>query len=95
MKAAASLGCYHTCPAYDGDTPHQGGVIVKGSESVFFENRPAARVGDLLTCQSSSADVIIKGSDSVFINGKPLARLGDNTQHGGTISEGLLSIFIG
>lgn len=94
-NAAATIACYHICPAYDGDHAHEGGLILEGSTNVHYGNRSAARRGDQLQCQSSSPDQITQGSPSVFINGKAAARLGDPTAHGGVITQGIETIFIG
>lgn len=94
-KPAATSGCYHTCPAYDGDRPHVGGPLINGSSNVFFEGKMACRQGDPLQCNSPSVDSVAKGSGSVFINGSPAARMQDPTAHGGQITEGASSIFIG
>jgi len=58
------------------------GPITKGSTNVMIGGKPAARVGDPLTCSSHGTASIIEGSKSVFINGKPAARMGDKTNCG-------------
>lgn len=94
-QPAATQGCHHTCPLYDGSIPHVGGPALNGSPSVFIEGKMACRAGDQLQCASGGPDVIINGSSSVFINGKPAARTGDPTAHGGMIVEGAEAVFIG
>jgi uncharacterized Zn-binding protein involved in type VI secretion len=92
---AATFGSYHTCPAYDGDDPHVGGPVISGSSNVFLGGKMICCVGDKLQCNSPSPDSIAAGSTSVFVNGKGIARMGDATAHGGTITEGSNSIFVG
>lgn len=92
MPGLATLGCYHTCPAYDGDHAHTGGPVLDGSATVFIGGKPACRVGDALQCNSSSPDTVIGGSATIFINDLPVARMGDPTAHGGTIVEGSLTV---
>lgn len=38
----------HTCPMFNGPQPHVGGSVVKGSSSVFINNLPAVRQGDMI-----------------------------------------------
>ncbi|MBL7794047.1 MAG: PAAR domain-containing protein [Saprospiraceae bacterium] len=94
-KPAATLGCQHTCPAYDGDRAHTGGPVLQGSPTVFVNGKNACRTGDLLQCNSSSPDAVQGGSATVFINGLPAARAGDSTAHGGVITVGSGNVFIG
>jgi len=75
----------HGCPA----CPHsvQGPIII-GSEDVFINGRPAARVGDggiHGVCCGPNTFEIKMGSSSVFINGKKAARKGDMTKHCGGV----------
>jgi uncharacterized Zn-binding protein involved in type VI secretion len=58
------------------------GPITKGSSNVMIGGKPAARVGDPLTCSTHGTASIVEGSKSVFINGKPAARMGDKTNCG-------------
>lgn len=94
-KPAAVLGCSHTCPQFDGNKPHNGGVAIEGSPDVFIENKPACRQGDKLQCASPSINSVQLGSSSVFINNKGAARMGDTTAHGGKITQGVTSVYIG
>ena len=93
-KPAATISHNHTCPQYDGRTPHVGGPVSSGSGNVFIGGLPAARVGDNLVC-NGPPDTINQGSATVFINGKPAARMGDSTAHGGVIVQGNATVFIG
>ena len=93
-KPAARLGDMHTCPMYDGKTPHVGGPVIEGSSSVFIGGQPAATVGHKATC-NGPPDAIATGSSTVFINSRPAARMGDATAHGGVIIGGCGTVFIG
>lgn len=94
-QGIATIGCYHSCPAYDGDTPHTGGPVLMGSPNLFVEGKNVCRVGDFLQCNSSRSDTALSGSAYVFINGLSVCRKGDPTVHGGVITEGSNSVFIG
>lgn len=59
-------------------------TIATGSENVFINNRPVARVGDLSTSHlrpgspcPSHVSSIASGSSTVFVNGRAMARVGD------------------
>jgi len=93
-KPAARLGDQHQCPAYSGDTPHQGGPILMGASTVLIAGKPAARVGDQAKCNGPISS-IVKGSETVKIEGKPAARMGDQTAHGGQIMLGDMKVLIG
>jgi uncharacterized Zn-binding protein involved in type VI secretion len=95
-KPAARIGDMHTCPMVDpGPKPHVGGPITgPGVPTVFIGGQPAAVVGDMATC-AGPPDSIAMGSTGVFIGGKPAARMGDNTCHGGIITAGCPTVFIG
>ncbi|HOY05727.1 MAG TPA: PAAR domain-containing protein [Saprospiraceae bacterium] len=94
MPQAVFIGCYHVCPAYDGDHPHTGGKALQGSANVCTGGKNLCRTGDALQCQSASPDTVIGGSATVFVNGLPAARLGDPCLHGGTLAEGAQNLFI-
>lgn len=95
MPAAARIGDMHVCPMVTGIVPHVGGsVIPPGATTVFIGGKPAARVGDVLTC-SGPTDTIITGSSTVMIAGKPAARSGDTTAHGGVIISGCQTVMLG
>lgn len=95
-KPAARINDMHTCPMSNpGGSPHVGGAISgPGVPTVFIGGQPAAVVGDMATC-SGPPDSIAVGSTGVFIGGKPAARMGDNTSHGGVITAGCPTVFIG
>lgn len=93
-RPAARLTDMHVCPLSNGPVPHVGGPIVLGSPTVFFNGLPAARVTDMAVC-TGPPDVIVMGSGTVLINGLPAARLADTTAHGGTITMGSPTVFIG
>lgn len=79
------------------------GPVTSGSQDVFINSKPAARVKDqgvAVPCCNKNTYMIQQGSPTVFINGKPAARVGDMTQHcqiypGTLIANGSLNVFIG
>ena len=94
-KAAARIGDLHVCPKVDpGPKPHVGGPVLTGCSSVYIGGSAAAVKGDKCTCVGPF-DTIDNGSQGVFIGGKPAARMGDSCAHGGKITEGCMSVFIG
>ena len=98
MPGAARVGDMHTCPMSSPTTPpvpHVGGPVnPPGCITVLIEGKPAARMGDLLTC-TGPPDSITKGSATVKIGGQPAARVGDTTAHGGSITLGSFTVIIG
>ncbi|NPB03608.1 MAG: hypothetical protein GXO39_04250 [Thermotogae bacterium] len=77
--------------------------ITSGSDNVFANGRPVARVGDGVCCAvpgkpHPSPGRIVQGSPNVFANGRAVARLGDATMHvkcgGGTVVGGSPNIFV-
>jgi type VI secretion system secreted protein VgrG len=87
-QAAARMGDHHSCPQHiDGIIPHSGGIISKGSNNVFINNKPVARVQDTLQCHLSSSK-ITTGNNKVLINDRPLARKDDKSTHKGHIIDG-------
>lgn len=64
-RAASDM---HTCPLVDGLKPHVGGVISIGSKTVFINNLPAARAGDLVV-EAGAPNPIATGSPNVIIGG--------------------------
>jgi uncharacterized Zn-binding protein involved in type VI secretion len=95
MPFAARLTDMHTCPTMNGPVPHVGGPITgPGSPTVLIGNLPAACVGDLLTCVGPP-DTILMGSPTVLFAGRQAARMGDPTAHGGVITVGDPTVWIG
>jgi uncharacterized Zn-binding protein involved in type VI secretion len=95
MMPAARVGDMHVCPMVTGMVPHVGGPILPpGGIPVLIGGKPAARVGDMVTC-AGPPDVIAMGSPKVLIGGMPAARLGDVTAHGGSIVMGCPTVLIG
>jgi uncharacterized Zn-binding protein involved in type VI secretion len=91
MSNAARLGDNHTCPC----PAHVGGPVLPAcSANVTVGSKPAARMGDMLTCVPAP-DVIQRGEPTVTINSQQAARLGDPTVHGGIIVEGCPTVIIG
>jgi len=94
MPPAARIGDYHTCPQWNGNTPHVGGPVTTGAYTVLIGGQPAGRVGDMLVC-IGPPDVIAQGDSTVLIGGQPAARQGDRTAHGGVIVAGCPTVLIG
>lgn len=88
MPAAARITDMHACPQ------HGGGPVVHGESTVIIGHQPAARVGDTAVCPPG-VDVIVAGESSVIIGNKHAARLGDPMVHGGKITAGCPTVFIG
>lgn len=62
--------------------------IISGSNTVFVDGKPAARVGDVLEehdCfesvehHPSHIPTIVTGSNTVFVDGRPAAKVGSKT----------------
>ena len=58
----------HVCPLSNGPQPHVGGVVMKGSTSVFINGFPAARQGDQIT-EAGGPNAILVGELTVMIGG--------------------------
>jgi len=88
MPNIALVGHHHTCPSFEGKTPHVGGSVSSGQSSCSVNGKAVAVVGDTCTCQVGGPDTIVTGSATMTINGKPVAIVGSATAHGGVIVEG-------
>lgn len=58
---------FHACPLSSGPVPHVGGVVSLGSTTVFVNNAPAARMGDV---------VVENGPPNSITNGCPTVNIG-------------------
>jgi uncharacterized Zn-binding protein involved in type VI secretion len=58
----------HVCPLVDGVKPHVGGVVAKGSATVFIGGLPAARQGDSVV-EAGAPNMIAMGAPTVLIGG--------------------------
>jgi uncharacterized Zn-binding protein involved in type VI secretion len=68
-KSALRIGIdFHACPLSDGPKPHGGGVVAIGSKTVFFNNMPAVRLGDVIV-EVGPPNAIISGVPTVIIGG--------------------------
>jgi uncharacterized Zn-binding protein involved in type VI secretion len=95
MPPAARLTDLHTCPMTTGPVPHVGGPIVgPGTPTVLIGNLPAVCVGDAAAC-TGPPDAIVMGSPTVLIGNRMAARMGDPTAHGGIITGGEPTVWIG
>lgn len=71
------------------------GTIIQGSPNVFFENKPVARVTDLIECsEHGGPHKVAEGSETVFANSWPIARVGHQSTCSGKINDGKKSIGI-
>jgi uncharacterized Zn-binding protein involved in type VI secretion len=66
MPAWRATADFHTCPLVTGIVPHTGGVVAMGSVTVFINNLPAARQGDIIT-ESGPPNTIAMGCPTVMI----------------------------
>ncbi len=57
---------FHTCPLVSGTVPHVGGMVAMGSATVFINNLPAARQGDMIM-ESGPPNSISMGEPTVMI----------------------------
>jgi uncharacterized Zn-binding protein involved in type VI secretion len=95
MPSAARISDMHTCPMFNGPSPHVGGPVTgPGVPTVLIGGMVAAVMGDMLVC-AGPPDTIVMGSGTVLIGGKPAARQGDMTSHGGVIVAGIPTVQIG
>lgn len=104
MPNAARTLDMHICPkTVSGPVPvpHMGGPIAKpDGRTVYIGKMPAAVEGDKCPCLGDPAaaanpDKIKKGSSTVNIQGSAAARMGDPTDHGGAVSVGCPTVFVG
>ena len=66
LPAWRAGGDTHTCPLVTGVVPHVGGVVAVGSFTVFIENLPAARQGDIIV-EGGPPNTIAMGCLTVII----------------------------
>ena len=70
------------------------GVILNGSPDVFVNDKPVARVTDLVKCAKEPAPVpIIEGNPGILVNGLMLARIGHKLMCGAVVDEGSGNVF--
>ncbi|AGT10003.1 RHS repeat-associated core domain-containing protein [Paracoccus aminophilus] len=71
------------------------GLIMKGSPNVYFQNKPVARVTDLVACtEHGGPQFVAEGAKTVFANNWPIARIGHMTTCSGKINDGCKTIAI-
>lgn len=94
----ARIGDMHTCPMVTPGVPpvpHVGGPITSPSvPTVLIGNRPVAGIGSMATCVGPP-DVISKGSATVLMGNRPVARITDMSGHGGVVTVGEPTVFVG
>ena len=60
------LGDVHTCPLMNGPSPHVGGVVTSGSQTVLIGGLLAARQGDIIA-EPGGPNAITQGLVTVMI----------------------------
>lgn len=66
MPAWRVTADFHACPLVTGVVPHVGGVVAIGSLTVFINNLPAARQGDMIV-EGGPPNAIVIGCPTVLI----------------------------
>lgn len=66
LPAWRATSDFHTCPLVTGVVPHVGGVVAVGSLTVFINNLPAARQGDVIV-EAGPPNTIVIGCPTVLI----------------------------
>jgi len=66
MPAWRATADTHLCPLFTGVVPHVGGVVAVGSLTVFINNLPAARQGDMIV-EGGPPNAIVMGCPTVLI----------------------------
>jgi uncharacterized Zn-binding protein involved in type VI secretion len=66
MPAWRATADFHICPLVTGTVPHVGGVVSVGSVTVFINNLPAARQGDMIV-EIGPSNTIAMGCPTVLI----------------------------
>jgi uncharacterized Zn-binding protein involved in type VI secretion len=66
MPAWRATADFHTCPLVTGTVPHVGGTVAMGSLTVFINNLPAARQGDVIV-ESGPPNTIVMGCSTVLV----------------------------
>jgi uncharacterized Zn-binding protein involved in type VI secretion len=66
MPAWRVTADFHACPLVTGVVPHVGGVVAIGSLTVFINNLPAARQGDIIV-EGGPPNAIVMGCSTVII----------------------------
>lgn len=56
-----------------GDPTTHGGNVITASSNITISGRPAALVGDAVSCPKDGLTIILEGSKTVFDKGKALA----------------------
>lgn len=74
-----------------------GGLVLTGSDNVFINGSPSARIGDTIEGHGNgehSNPVIVTGSSTVFVNGIPMSKAGDVASCGDALT-GSDNVFVG
>ncbi|WP_407529443.1 PAAR domain-containing protein [Methylobacterium oryzisoli] len=76
-----------------GDAIDHGGEIIEGSDTVYVNGRPVARVGDKVQCQQHGLVTITDGNDAWPTNGRATARVGSRCSCGAVVTTGSPTVF--
>ena len=68
QPAWRSTADVHVCPLVTGVVPHVGGMVAKGSLTVYIDKLPAARQGDTIV-EAGPPNLIATGLPTVMIGG--------------------------
>ncbi|AKX44184.1 hypothetical protein AKN87_03010 [Thiopseudomonas alkaliphila] len=69
-----------------GDKTSHGGAVISASSTVTVNGKPAACVGDNVSCpRCKGVYPIISGDPTTLSQGKPIARANDKTACGATL----------
>jgi uncharacterized Zn-binding protein involved in type VI secretion len=66
-KLAWRISDFHTCPLYDGKSPHGGGLVTVGCPKVLINGFAAAKMGDLIAEAAGPPNPITAGEPTVLI----------------------------
>jgi uncharacterized Zn-binding protein involved in type VI secretion len=81
-----------------GDINSGGGKIIRGSKTVFANNRPVGLHVSKITPHPAGgphkASVTLTGSPTVFAEGVPVLRVGSSTTCGHPIIQGSPTVFV-
>lgn len=78
-----------------GDATTHGGQVIQASSGMDFMGKPAALVGDLVSCPIHNVNPIVEGNSSMSFNGKQVVVDGCLCACGCKVISSLPSVSIG